>query len=287
MGQFGRRDTASGVRRNLSFEVVAARDAGVDEARFVDAVQRNLRRGDFLLLIAGDGIRENVGAITSFIETHGTLHFTFGLVEMGIYQLPDGARLVQPRILAQSTVVRRIVVELRDGMAQEVAPDEEREQAEDAGPRPDLEEQRQQFSAFWREILERYPLDDRSQPVKGPANGTNQFFYLPQEAEGWFCGVAAKAAGKAGVYLTFRRGPIPDRVYASLLTQRAEIDEALAHSVQWDTTETGQGINIWQNFGDGLMTEHRTEVQKWLGEVINRFVNVFRPRVISLLKDIS
>jgi hypothetical protein len=59
-------------------EVVSASVPEANQARFVDEVSRSLRRGDLLLLIVGDGIREGVGAITEFIEIHGTLHFTFG-----------------------------------------------------------------------------------------------------------------------------------------------------------------------------------------------------------------
>ena len=68
-----------------------------------------------LLLIVEYGIREGVGAITGFLESFASLHFTFGLVEVAIYEMPDGGQLVQPRVLAQSTIVRRVVVEFRDG----------------------------------------------------------------------------------------------------------------------------------------------------------------------------
>ena len=84
-----------------------------EAARFFDALSQSLKRGDLLLLIVGDGIREGVGAIADFLEGHASLHFTFGLVEMAIFQMPDGGQLVQPRVLAQSTIVRRIVVDLR------------------------------------------------------------------------------------------------------------------------------------------------------------------------------
>lgn len=43
-----------------------AETAGIDEASFVDAVARNLRRGRFLLLIVGDGIREGCKSSLNF-----------------------------------------------------------------------------------------------------------------------------------------------------------------------------------------------------------------------------
>ncbi len=272
-----------GTAKNL-FDVVREKHAELDEAQFIDSVSRSLRRGDMLLVIAGDGIRENVGAIANFIEDHGTLHFTFGLIEMAIYRMPDGMHLVQPRVLAHSEVIRRIVVDVRDGQLDE--PDTESDDVEQESiPRPDLEEQRQRFSEFWKEWLEKYPLDDQSQPVKGPAKSTNQYFYMPKESKGWVSAVAAERGGKAGVYLTFPRQPISDRIYASLLADQAAINEAISQQVSWSSTDKFQGVAIWREFGDQMLTQRRAEVQAWLGDVVNRFINTFRPRIESLLRD--
>ena len=153
-----RRD--QGAARSL-FDVVSEQHSGLDEAQFIDTVSRSLLRGELLLLIAGDGIRENVGAITNFIEDHGTFHFTFGLVEMAIYRMPDGAHLGEP--------------------------DSESEDEElDAIPRPD-------------------------------------------------------------------------------------------HPVEWKSDDKWHTIHIWRKFGDQMLTSHRAEVQAWLGDVVNRFINAFRP----------
>ena len=58
------------------------REAGhtVDEIGFNDALTFNLRRGRFLLLIVGDGIRGGVEAIAEYLQAHAGLHFTLGLV---------------------------------------------------------------------------------------------------------------------------------------------------------------------------------------------------------------
>ena len=238
-----RRD--QGAARSL-FDVVREQNPDLDEAQFIDSISRSLRRGDLLLLIAGDGIRENVGAITNFIEDHGTLHFTFGLVEMAIYRMPDGKHLVQPRVLAHSEVIRRIVVDVRGGQLDQPEPGSEDEEAE-CMPRPDLEEKRRKFSEFWTEWLEKYPLDDQSQSVKPPAKSTNQFFYMPKESNGWICAVVSEASGNAGVYITFRREPVADRIYATLLEDQIVINEAIAHPVKWQTNDKwhhGKGIEF-------------------------------------------
>ena len=275
-----RRD--QGAARSL-FEVVREQHAEIDESQFIDSISRSLRRGDLLLLIAGDGIRENVGAITNFIEDHGTLHFTFGLVEMAIYRMPDGMHLVQPRVLAHSEVIRRIVVDVRGGQIDQVDEESENEETESM-PRPDLEQQRQKYGEFWKEWMEKYPLDDQSQPVRPATKGTNQFFYMPKETNGWICAVASDK-GYAGVYLNLPRQQVGDRIYDAFLADKFLIEEEIGQQLVWNRDDKCSSIAIWHKFGDRLLPQYRADAQKWLGDVVNRFVNTFRPRIESLLRD--
>jgi len=265
------------------FDIVREHHAGLEEAGFVDAVSRSLRRGDLLLLIAGDGIRENVGAITNFIEDHGTLHFTFGLIEMAIYRLPDGTHLVQPRVFAHSEVIRRIVVEVRGGQP-DYSGGEPHDVGPDMVPRPDLAEQRARYREFWREWLEKYPLDDQSQPVMPPTVGTNQFFDMPKESEARLAVVVAGGSRKAGGYLNFRRQPAAERIYAALLEDSAALNEAIGQPLEWMSDDTSLWVAVWRDFGDDMLTQRRAEVQAWLGDLANRFVNAFRPRIESLIR---
>ena len=264
------------------FEVVREQHAELDEAQFIDSISRSLRRGDLLLLIAGDGIRENVGAITNFIEDHGTLHFTFGLVEMAIYRMPDGMHLVQPRVLAHSEVIRRIVVDVRGGQIDQVELELEGEEIVSL-PRPDLEQRRLKFSEFWKEWLDKYPLDDQSQPIKPPTKGTNQFFDISNESKSRIAAVVAEGSGKVGVYLQVRQQPVNERIFAALLEDQATINEAIGQPLDWNPE--GCWVATWHTFGDQILTNHRNEAQAWLGDVVNRFVNTFRPRIESLLRD--
>lgn len=69
-----------------------------DEAAFGDGVGRSLSTGDFLLLIVGDGIRQGAESLVAFLERYGHLRFWLALVEVAAYRLPDGLRLLQPRV---------------------------------------------------------------------------------------------------------------------------------------------------------------------------------------------
>ncbi len=268
------------------FDVVSEQNAGLDEAQFIDAVSRRLRLGELLLLIAGDGIRENLKAITSFIEDHGTLHFTFGLVEMAIFLMPDGMHLVQPRVIAHSEVIRRIVVDLRGDRLNEHDSDADsaRDESETI-PRPDLEEQRTKYREFWREWMEKYPLDDKSQPVRNPAARENQFFDMPGESRGRMSAVAADKSGQVGIYLSFPRQPGCDAIFDAFLAEKATIESEVEQELKWDRNDKNQVVHVWKKFGARLFPEHRQEAQKWLGDVVNRFVNTFRPRIDAALRN--
>jgi hypothetical protein len=98
--------TARGETRRL-YEIVAPE---VRETDFVEALSRNLERGRLLLLIVGDGITEQTEALTAFLQQHAGIHFTLALVQLAMFDLPNGDRVVVPSVPLQTkTVVRGIV----------------------------------------------------------------------------------------------------------------------------------------------------------------------------------
>jgi hypothetical protein len=69
------------------------------------------------------------------------------------------------------------------------------------------------------------------------------------------------------------------------LADQAAINEAIGQSVQWKSTDKWQSVQIWREFGNQMLTQRRTEVQARLGDLVNRFVNTFRPRIEAVLRD--
>ena len=89
------------------------RDALLEEAQFVDAVSRNLRLGRCLLLIAGDGIREEVEGMTEFLQQHAGMNFTLALVQLAVHQIPGRAeRLIIPSVPMRTKTITRGVVKV-------------------------------------------------------------------------------------------------------------------------------------------------------------------------------
>ena len=102
---------------NTLFDLVQEQNDTIDEQTFVDDVTRNLKSGRFLLLVVGDGIREGVERIADYLKQSAGIRFTFGLVELAIFDMPDGSAsgiIVEPRVLARTFEIERAVVRLAD-----------------------------------------------------------------------------------------------------------------------------------------------------------------------------
>lgn len=105
-------DDSAGITENDEF----------DEARFIDAVQKNLRMGRLLLLVVGDGIREDTERLAEFLQIHAGFHFTLGMIEVAIFQTPDKGFIVQPRVLARTLNIERAIVRLISSNIEAVQP---------------------------------------------------------------------------------------------------------------------------------------------------------------------
>jgi hypothetical protein len=110
-------DGSGGHPRLSLYEAVAAGHEDKNEEDFIDAVSLNLERGRFLLLIIGDGIREGAESIATFLQQHAGMHFTLGLVDLAVFELPGemAGYLVQPRILARTRMIDRGIVTIENG----------------------------------------------------------------------------------------------------------------------------------------------------------------------------
>jgi hypothetical protein len=96
------------------YDLFAEKD-GKDEAAFVDAVNRNLSKGRVLILVVGDGIRTEAHKLASVLQSHAGAHFTFALVELSVFQVDDQSGvMVCPRVLTQTEMIQRGVVEIHD-----------------------------------------------------------------------------------------------------------------------------------------------------------------------------
>ena len=269
---------------NPLLDLIQATAPETDEMQFNDALTANLRRGRFLLLIVGDGIREGVEAIADYLQDHAGLHFSLGLVELPFYGLPDGARLVAPRVLLRTAVVTRTVVALPEGYGvQETAePLVPAEAATDLDRQALMEEQQR----FWAEFLGGLTLDDPEQPRPKPARLGYLTFMLPAPSgSSWLTVYRDLRKGEVGVFLSSNRNTAGE--FAKL---------AIAEDWEAFRTDLGGTAKLIDRDGQPRIIDIKafTPLQQpavrqaafvWLRERVNAFVNVMRPRVRSAVAD--
>ncbi|MCB1801292.1 MAG: DUF4268 domain-containing protein [Gammaproteobacteria bacterium] len=263
-----------GRKGNALFELVKAHCPETDEIGFVDGVQQSLSLGRFLLLIVGDGIKEGAGAIADFLETVGRLEFTFGLVELALYQHHDVGLLVQPRVIARTVEFRRNIVVLPEGASLETTTEDELSLPEGQ------EEIRRCYREFWTDFLGQLRLDDVSQPMPNITQSQNLYFMLPPAGGAvWVSPYFSKSKETVGVYLKLMKGNTGDSASEFLLQDIDQIATELGEEVSLNEIDGRLAPMVTKRFGDVQSSSNRAEIKEFFADYLNRFINTFRHRL--------
>ncbi len=280
--------------------IVAGHHPDIVQAAFVDAVSRNLARGRLMLLVAGDGIREGTEAIVQYVSRHAGLQLTFGLVEMAGYEMPDGRLLVQPRLLARTTSVERVVVRV-EGLGADLAEvvslgdaATADEQADEAAGQPangalarrGFDPVVKEADRRWRaDFARRIRFDDPAQAVGSSGFGR---VYLPLPVPwGRITAYSSRSQNRVGDFLSLR-GEAGRAVFAALAEEREAIEAEIAAAVPNGTMEWSEGeetcrVALARTYPGAWSPEQEAEQLDWLLAASNAFVNSLRPRVLRLL----
>lgn len=274
--EVGRR---TGGGSDAMLELVRSAGHTVDQIAFVDALTHNLRRGRFLLLIVGDGIREGVEAISEYLQGHSGLHFSLGLVELPMYELADGSRLIAPRVLARTQTITRTVVVVPEGQTVAEVDDQEVEERRDPTSR----------ISFWTDFVGKLVLDDPEQPR--PKAGRQGYVTMPLPVPGgtcWLVSYRSEPQHRVGVYLSYGRESAGSSIVESLLKDSDTILEELGGTAQIEAQRDGRRLVI-DHTETGAWTNpaERERALEWLRKRTNDFVNVLRPRVKTIALDLE
>ena len=261
---------------NAPYDLVRAQHPQVDEDDFVDNVTRHLKRGEFLLLIVGDGIRESAENIVRFVQQYSGLHFNLALVEAALYRDAADSLIVQPRVLARTEIVQRFVVD-GGGIVQDVAgPD-------DGGQPETFSNQEEENLRFWTAVLRDFAFSATDVPVPPPPKDSTLYLRVPGSGFAGFAlcfgGYLHRSEGDIGCYLIARRDfqrevRIFDELAASENAQPPVME-------QW--TSGGRpriGFRRWGSLdflaGDADSEAYR-EAVAWMREHLNRLVSTLYP----------
>ena len=270
---------------NVPYQLVRAQLPGVDETQFGDNVSRHLKRGEFLLLIIGDGIREGVENIVQFVQSHSGLHFNLALVEAALYRDTDNRVIVQPRVLMRTEVIRRVV--LQSGRVEDLVGDDE-----DTEDTPS--DQQRENIRFWTAVLDGYAFSEVNVDV--PKVTKESVLYVKVQGSGFgdyglsFVGFLDRGDSIIGCYMSCRAKVHP----------AVEIYRDIEHSLDELRTELGDEVEHWKNKKGRprigftrptqfpLPTEESTsgefaDAVQWMRKRLDGLVSTLHPRLQQMI----
>ncbi|MGF1756406.1 DUF4268 domain-containing protein [Photobacterium sagamiensis] len=264
---------------NALYNLVKTLYPETDESEFVDGVSRSLRNGQFMLLIVGDGIREGAGAIAQFLDDVGHLQFSFGLIEVGVYETPQRNVLVQPRVLAKTVIINRTVIELASPEIRIQASDElsDQEVVEDSF-----------YREFWTEFLNDLKLDDVTQRTPSPPKAQSLWFDLPpNRSSAWINVYFEGSKRNVGIYFRLANNDFGEMAYEILEKEKEQILSELPEGTEWTISRGFRTVGVSLPINDVRNLEKRILIKQFFATNLNAFVNTFRTRMETIAKQLG
>ena len=281
------REVRKRVKRS-PFDIVSEAHGDVQEHIFIDAVARRLKRGEFLLLIIGDGIREGVEDIVSYVQKHSGLRFHLALVEAAVFTRADSEDLIiQPRVLARTELLPRTILvrkTILDETDDDPIQEHEPSPSEDASEPSPVEDANKRF---WSAVLRDFAFDDPRSKVPQPSRYATVWVKVEGSGHGgWGISFGAflnRSQSSIGVYLTWRAGfPEEERVFEEIIGALGS-DEELAGALDgWEhwSNPSGRprlGFSRGAEFVDGTAIRDFDQAVEWMREHFNRLVTALHP----------
>jgi hypothetical protein len=273
---------ATGRQGNVPFELASSVNPTLIEHHFADTVTRAMRSGRFLLLIAGDGIREDVSALTELINRNAAMGFSLGLVEVALYDLGDGGLAVQPRVTARTHVFERNVVVLQGDGSIGL-------HDRNANPAPALQEggrtsatteagntKQEEYRQWWQPVMD-MRFDDPDQEALKLFWPNNVRAQLPWPGL-WVTAYRNETGnGKCGVFLAGKEAEL-EEVFQVLASDLEDIMSEMPGGTKAGNVRTSGGMAIATTRPNSSF-QNDDEKRDWLRRTLNTYINVLRPRL--------
>jgi hypothetical protein len=258
---------------NPLYEHVRAVSGAVEEARFVDAVSRSLTRGEFDLIVAGDGIHPDLAVIGDHLAEHSTLASRLALVEFQLWS--DAERtLVVPSLRLRTEVLQHRIVTNADGVPVALKPTAEEVERSEPGD-PGRMQQREENRNFWQCFIDEVQFDHPDQPR--PRHGGNNWVRLAlPEPAGWL--TLYRSEADAGLFFTLA-GEEGAAVFERLATEGPVLQEetqlALEFGREREVPFEGR-VSVRRRWSG-----EESDLRAWLAQAANAMISAFRPRLAA------
>ncbi len=270
---------------NILYEIASKSDSNelLNESDFVDSVSRNLKKGNFLLLIVGDGIREGASGIAEFLVASGYMNFTFAMIELAIYQNEEIGEILLPRVITKTVEIQRLTIDIPDGLVlsnSTILQDNSLKSENDI-----IKDKESQYRYnFWSDLVSQIEFDDLGQPLPTPTYGYNLFVYPSETRKVWISAYFMTSKNRVGVYLQCKNDAMGQKYYDILESYSDDIKNDLGEVINWRAYERDIA-SVWIPCDDIYSPINREMLIKFFKHWLNAFVNTFRPRIKEIERD--
>jgi hypothetical protein len=267
---------------NVLFDIASKFNSGasLNEIDFVDAVSRNLRIGKFMLIIAGDGIREGAKNLTEFINKAGNLNFSLAMVELAIFKTPNDELILFPRTVVKTVEIQKINIEVSEGIIVTSNLQQVQEDLNNAEVSEEVKEKREFFTNFWTDFIFKLKFDDPEQPEPKVTKGPNLYIYPGKDKNNWISCYFMQSTKRVGVYFKFHSNQMGQSQKEQLNEYKEDIKVELGDEViwSWDNSLT-DGFGVRMNLEDVYDSNNRESIINFFSTWSNTFVNIMRPKL--------
>ena len=290
-------DLSSKLRRHINSGsedpiIFALRSAGisVDESLLISRIDQGMKKGNFHVVIAGDGIRTDlVNLVNSPAMTGMTADLS--LLEISVHQDGEGKTLLTPSVPQEIETVTRTVLISTEGMPVSIEEDES-----EINPLPNQasptqrrmkEEKKELNTLFWQKAIEeiKFSHPDQDPLRRGGSNWCKALLPAPLK---WI--TAWRSKDQIGVFLRIDGEDIPKyKVFFEerLDLMREEISSDISVNIPAEGSDDwSTALFLSVNYSeidvyDPNTMDHQIE---WLAEHLDKFINYIRPLVNQLPK---
>ena len=290
-------DLSSKLRRHINSGsedpiIFALRSAGisVDESLLISRIDQGMKKGNFHVVIAGDGIRTDlVNLVNSPAMTGMTADLS--LLEISVHQDGEGKTLLTPSVPQEIETVTRTVLISTEGMPVSIEEDES-----EINPLPNQkspvqrqmkEEKKELNTLFWRRAIEeiKFSHPDQDSLRRGGSNWCKALLPAPLK---WI--TAWRSKDQIGVFLRIDGEDIPKyKVFFDerLDLMKEEISSDISVNIPADGSDGwSTALFLSVNYSEIDVYDPNTiDLQiEWLAEHLDKFVNYIRPILKQLPK---
>ncbi|MFH4617709.1 hypothetical protein [Vibrio furnissii] len=263
------------------YQIMKESGSKIPEASFIDATQRNLKKGRFLLLIVGDGIREGAEDIQEFLNQKASMEFTFAMIEMRVFHMNEDQLLVLPQVLHKTDILERRVITIENNVTECSVTLGENTPQQDVQPKTRSDEKGLFNKKFWQGFLDTLHLDDKSQPLPLPSTLSNIYFQLPPSSSIAWITLYKVANKELGCFVRCAKNSTGQELYEQLKDSRSSFEDPLVAQAVWHDDE--RKITLPKLKLNLNKQENWAQSYKFYETQLNSLISEFRP----LLKRIS